>query len=138
MQIIRAKLLREEWWPIVNENGKIIGSIQHLTSLNDEKKYMHPIVRVMLIDKGLVFLQKRAANNLVFGGLWDTAVSNHLIVGETLEQCIERTANERYGLEKFRYMHLSNYVHETTNEHHYAFLFCKLSTCRGETQCCLR
>lgn len=129
VQLIRAKLLREEWWPIVNENGKIIGSIQHLTSLNDEKKYMHPIVRVMLIDKGLVFLQKRATDNLVFGGLWDTAVSNHLVVDETIEQCIERTARERYGLENFKYMHLSNYVQEAKNEHHYAFLFvsCQLA-----------
>jgi hypothetical protein len=37
VQFIRVKLNKEEWWPIVSKQGKIIGSIQHLTSLNDKK-----------------------------------------------------------------------------------------------------
>lgn len=128
--VIRSNLSREEWWPIVNEHGKIIGRIQHSVSLLDEKKYTHPIVRVLIIDKGLIFLQKRATSNVVFGGLWDTAISNHLTVGETIEQCVERTARERYSLNNFRYMHLSNYTIENKYEQHYAFLFvsCQLAT----------
>lgn len=123
VQIIRAKLIREEWWPIVTEQGKIIGSVQHLTSLNDDNKYMHPIVRVFLIDKGMVLLQKRSAENLFYPGLWDTAISNHVKMGETIEQCIERTAEERYSLNNFKYMYLANYTLELAKEQHYAFLF---------------
>ncbi len=129
VQIIRAKLVQEEWWPIVNEKGNIIGSIQHLTSLNDEKKYLHPVVRVFLIDKNMIFLQKRLSTDLIYPDLWDTAVSNHIRMGETVEQCIERTAKEHYALTNFKYMHLSNYTFESKNEKHYAFLFvsCQLS-----------
>lgn len=123
VEMIRGKLIREEWWPIVSEQGKIIGSIQYFTSLSDEKKYLHPIVRVHLIDKSMIFLQKRAADDLIFPGLWDTAISNHVRMGETIEQCIERTADEHYALKDFKYMYLSNYMHETKNEQHYAFLF---------------
>ncbi len=123
VQIIRTKLLGEEWWPIVNKNGKIIGSIQHLTSLNDENKYMHPIIRVMLIDKGRVLLQKRTANSHIFPGLWDTSISNHVKMTETIEKCVERTAFERYSLQNFKYVFLSNYILETANEYHYAILF---------------
>lgn len=123
VQIIRAKLIREEWWPIVTDQGKIIGSVQHLTSLNDDNKYMHPIARVFIIDKGMILLQKRSAEGLFYPGLWDTAISNHVKMGETIEQCIERTAKERYSLSGFKYMYLSNYTLELEKEQHYAFLF---------------
>jgi hypothetical protein len=123
VQIIRANLVREEWWPIVSDHGKIIGSIQHLTSLHDEKKYLHPIVRVHFIDKGMIFLQKRLDDDLICAGLWDTAISNHVRMGETIEQCVDRTALERYDLKEFKYMYLSNYRSETDHEHHYGFLF---------------
>jgi isopentenyldiphosphate isomerase len=123
VQIIRTKLTREEWWPIVTDQGKIIGSIQHLTSLNDENKYMHPIVRVFMIDKGMVLLQKRSSESLFYPGLWDTAISNHVKMGETIEQCIDRTAEERYSMNNFKYMYLANYTLELEKENHYAFLF---------------
>ncbi len=123
VQLIRTNLIKEEWWPVVSDQGKIIGSIQHLTSLNDENKYLHPIIRVILIDKGMIFLQKRLEEDKIFPGMWDTAFSNHVRVGENIEQCIETTAKERYALEGFKYMYLSNYIAETENEKHYAFLF---------------
>ena len=82
--LIRIRLLREEWWPIVNEQGKMIGSIHHTTSIQDDKKYIHPIIRVMLIDGNRIFLQKRSKNDLLFPGMWDTAVSNHIRMSEKI------------------------------------------------------
>jgi len=123
VQIIRTKLVKEEWWPIVSEQGKIIGSIQYLTSLFDDKKYLHPIVRVLLIDKSMIFLQKRHSDDLLFPCMWDSAISHHVRMGETIEKCIERTANEQYALNNFKYIYLTNYTHETKKEKHYAFLF---------------
>ena len=126
--LIRVKLFREEWWPILNEKGKMIGSIHNKTSLSDPIKYIHPIIRVMLIEDNRIFLQKRCQQDLVYPGYWDTALSNHVKVNETVEQCISRTANERYGIKDLKPIFLSNYMHETDFEYHYAFLFvaCKL------------
>jgi isopentenyldiphosphate isomerase len=123
VQIVRAKLLKEEWWPIVNEQGRIIGSVQHSTSLNDNNKYTHPIVRVLIIDRGMILLQKRAQDSLIYPGLWDTAITNHVRMGESIEQCVDRTASQRYKLPNFRYMYLSNYTLEVEKEIHYAFTF---------------
>jgi len=122
VQIIRAKLLREEWWPIVNNQGKIIGSIQHITSLNDEKKYLHPVIRVLVVDKGMVLLQRRSDDSLIFSGLWDTAISNHVKMGETIEHCVDR-ASEACLLGGMKCMYLANYTIELDKENHYAFLF---------------
>jgi len=123
VQIIRTQLVREEWWPIVTEQGKIIGSIEHTTSLCDKKKYIHPLVRLFMIEKSMVFLQKNNADDLLFPGVWDTIISNHVRMGESIDQCVERTALEKYGLNNLKYIYLSNYLHERTNEKHYAFLF---------------
>lgn len=123
VQIVRSKLEHEEWWPIINYEGKVVGSIEHKTSLADERNYIHPVVRVMIIDKGRVLLQKRANNNVVNPGLWDTAISNHVKVGESIELCIERTANERYSLQHFKYLHISNYNLNVINEIQHSFLF---------------
>lgn len=123
VQIIRSKLIKEEWWPIVSNQGKIVGSIQHLTSLHDEKKYMHPVVRVLLIDKSMVLLKKRPSNDPESPGLWDSSISNHVKMGETIEKCVDRSAEEKYALNNFRFMYLSNYMVEGKNEKQYAFLF---------------
>jgi len=121
--IIRSKLLREEWWPIVNPQGKIIGSIQHLTSLKDENKYMHPVVRILFIDKGMVLLKKNLANDSESPDLWDTTISKHVKMGETIEICVEKTTAENFLLDNFKYMYLSNYTIDARNERQYAFLF---------------
>jgi len=123
VHIVRTKLMAEEWWPIVNDQGKIIGNIEHKTSLKDDKKYMHPIIRVLLIDKGLVLLQKRSAESVSFPGMWDTAISNHVKMGETIEHCVERTALERYSIPNLKYMYLANYMGEVEQESYYSFLF---------------
>ena len=123
VQYIRAKLLKEEWWPIVSTQGKIIGSIQHLTSLKDEKNYMHPVVHVLLIDKGMILLKKREFNDPESPDLWDSSISNHVKMGETIEKCVERSADEKYGINNFRFMYLSNYSVIGKNEKQYAFLF---------------
>ena len=123
VQIIRFKLLKEEWWPIVSDQGKIIGSIEHLTSLHDEKKYTHPVVRVHLIDKSMILLKKRPHNDPESPDSWDSSISNHVKMGETIEKCVERSAEEKYALNNFRFMYLSNYSKEGKNEKQYAFLF---------------
>jgi isopentenyldiphosphate isomerase len=123
VQLIRAKLVQEEWWPIVSEQGKIIGNIQHLTSLLDEQKYLHPIARVLEIDKSMVLLKKRPSDDLIFPNLWDTVISSHVRMGENIDKCIERAVYEQYNIKEFKYLFLSNYVNEIKNESHYAFLF---------------
>jgi len=129
VQIIRARLMKEEWLPIVNSQGKIIGSVQHQASLGEKRKFMHPIIRVHIIQDGMILLRKRPADDLSYPLHWDTAISNHIRMGETVEDCIKRTAQELYGLTELKSFFLSNYITHTDFEQHYAFLFiaCKMN-----------
>lgn len=121
--VIRIRLLREEWWPIVNEQGKMIGSIHHQASLADEKKYTHPVVRLMLIDNNRIFLKKRKSDDLLFPGMWDTTLCSHVKVTEKVEGCIERVAAEQLNIQNLKPLFLSNYTIETDSESQYVFLF---------------
>lgn len=123
VQIIRSKLLREDWLPIVNEHGKIIGSIQSQISLNDEKKYLHPVVRILFIDKSMVLLEKKTEEVAGDNDLWDSTISNHVQVNQTIEQCVEKTVENKYAINGFKYMYLSKYIIESKKEKQYAFLF---------------
>jgi hypothetical protein len=120
---IRQKLSEEEWWPVVSEQGRVIGSIQHITSLNDQQKFLHPVVRVILIDKGKVFLEKRMLRFTTDNGLWDTPIWGHLKFTETIEQGVKRIFLDNRHLELPKYFHLSTHQIETINEKQYVFLF---------------
>src|ERR1035437_8464906 len=50
-------------------------------------------------------------------------MTNHVKMGETIELCVERAAEEKYALNNFRFMYLSNYTIESKKEKQYAFLF---------------
>lgn len=128
--IVRIRLIKEEWWPVVNDQGKKIGSIHSLTSLREENKYMHPIIRVFLIDKNKIFLQKRTEQDIFAPGFWDTAISNHVRLNEKVEQCIVRTAFERFGVKGIKPIFLTHYTYVTQVEFVYAYVFvsCGLQT----------
>ena len=121
VQLIRSKLIREEWLPIVNNQGKVIGSIQHTISLNDEKKYQHPVVRILFVDKGMILLNKQTEGNKT--DRWDSTISAHVVMEESIEQCVTRTVKKKLDIDDFKYMFLSNYTVDCQNEIQYSFLF---------------
>jgi isopentenyldiphosphate isomerase len=123
VQLIRSKLIREEWLPIVNNQGKIIGSIQHNISLNDEKKYQHPVVRILFVDRGMILLNKKMDENAKSSDLWDSTISAHVVMEESIEQCVARTVKKKLDIDDFKYMFLSNYTVDYQTEIQYSFLF---------------
>ncbi len=124
VRFIRSKLIREKWLPIVNNSGRIIGSIQHNISTTDEKKYQHPVIRILIIDKGMILLTKRKSyeNNKLYE-FWDSTLFNHIVMGESIENCVNRTAESELKIEQFKYMYLSTYPLDFKNEIQYTFLF---------------
>lgn len=91
---IRKRLFKEEWWPIVNKDGKVIGSIEKAASIAAEQKYMHPVVRIAIIAGNKLLLRKRGKKDEFFSDVWDVTLSEHMRYGETIEVCAERTLNE--------------------------------------------
>jgi len=121
--IIKINLRKEEWFPIVDEKGSVFGKVEKRESLFSKEKYLHSIIRVHIIFNNTIYLQKTSSNDLIFPDKWDTAISNHVLFGETLDQCIARTAKQHYGLENTKPIYLNRYTLETENEKQLAFVY---------------
>ncbi len=113
----------EEWLPIVNEKGVIIGKAPRSVCHRGEK-LLHPVIHLHVLNaQKHVYLQKRPMNKLVQPGKWDTAVGGHISVGESLETALKREAWEEIGLKEFSARLVKTYKWETEIEAELVYSF---------------
>ncbi len=114
---------KEEWLPLVDEDGKVIGKAPRLLCHKD-KNLLHPVVHVHFFnEKGDIFLQKRPKNKLTQPGKWDTAVGGHISDGETLEEGLEKEVREEIGITRAEYQFIKKYIWESDVERELVYLF---------------
>ena len=113
----------EEWLPVVEESGKIIGKAPRSLCHKGEK-ILHPVVHLHVLNpNGHIFLQKRPMQKLVQPGKWDTAVGGHISFGEDLETALRREAFEEIGLVNFSAKPLGSYRWDTDVESELVYYF---------------
>ncbi len=98
---MHTSLKNEEWVPLVEADGKVIGQAPR-SQVHNGSKLLHPVVHLHVLGRNKsILLQKRPANKLIQPGKWDTAVGGHISAGETLEQALRKEALEEIGLKDF-------------------------------------
>lgn len=113
----------EEWLPIVDDEGRVIGKAPRSLCHRGEK-LLHPVVHLHVLNaQKHIYLQKRPLDKLVQPGKWDTAVGGHISAGETLETALKREAWEEIGLEKFSARLVKTYRWETDLEAELVYSF---------------
>jgi isopentenyldiphosphate isomerase/intracellular septation protein A len=113
----------EEWLPVVDEEGKIIGKAPR-SLCHKGDKILHPVVHLHVLNpNGHIYLQKRPMHKLVQPGMWDTAVGGHISFGEDLETALKREAFEEIGLENFSVRPLGRYRWDSTIESELVYYF---------------
>lgn len=128
-KLAQRKLMNEEWLPLVNEKGEIIGKAPRSVCHTD-KSLLHPVVHLHVINsKGEIYLQKRPMHKIQ-PGKWDTAVGGHISFGEDVETGLKREALEEIGISGFNAKLLANYVWESDIERE--LVFCFVSNYSGE------
>jgi isopentenyldiphosphate isomerase len=122
-KIAQRNMSKEEWLPLVNEKGNVIGKAPRSVCHSD-KKYLHPVVHLHVINKkGDIYLQKRPMNKKIQPGKWDTAVGGHIAFGESLEDGLKREAFEEINLKDFKAQLLGSYIWESDVEREFVFCF---------------
>ncbi|RMG64502.1 MAG: NUDIX domain-containing protein [Calditrichaeota bacterium] len=112
----RRKLKGEEWFPIVDPQGKVTGMAPR-SQVHGNPALIHPVVHLHIFNRqGELYLQKRAENKDLYPGKWDTAVGGHVRAGETIEQALRREAEEELGITLQRFRPLFRYIHRNERE----------------------
>ncbi len=119
----KRKLKNQEWLPIVDADGKVIGKAAR-SECHKNSDLLHPVVHLHVFNnKGELFLQKRPMHKLIQPGKWDTAVGGHVSLNETIETGLIREAKEEIGIDGFTPRLFSKYVLKSDVESELVFSF---------------
>ena len=115
-----------EIFPIVDENGKTIGSATR-GECHNGSKLLHPVVHLHLLDsEGRLYLQQRPLWKEIQPGKWDTAVGGHVDYGEEIEVSLQREAREEIDIEEFTPQFLTKYLFESEREKELVHVYCTI------------
>ena len=106
----------KEMFPLVLENGNIIGSISR-NEAHDGTKRLHPVVHLHVFNNsGELYLQKRPSWKDIQPNKWDTACGGHIDLGENVEEALKREVKEELGITDYIPERIGQYVFESDCE----------------------
>ena len=83
--MVRGRLKKEMWLPVLNDKGSVIGCIAYSVSRLLPKKYYHPIVRIALVHKGMLYLAKRNEYAYVSASMIDYPFYRYVLFRQSIE-----------------------------------------------------
>ncbi len=125
--IVRNRLMNEDWLPVVDEEGKVTGSVQYQPGTESESRLMHPVVRLYFIENGKIFLQQRNPNDSSEPLHWDASLSRQVRMSESIIMALKKFTRKLYQIEPLKYLFLTNYIYhgKFSNQYIYLFVLCK-------------
>ena len=113
----------KELFPIVDEEGRVIGSIKR-SQAHDGTKVLHPVVHLHVFNsKGDLYLQHRPSWKDIQPDKWDTATGGHVDYLENVGDALQREVGEELGISDFVPVFLGMYVFEGKRERELVYVY---------------
>lgn len=107
----------DEFFPIVNEAGEVLGKTTRKQCHNGKDFILHPVVHLHIFNsKGDLLLQKRSMNKDIQPGKWDTSVGGHVDFGEDISTALHREVLEELGIQDFEPEFITSYAFKSKVE----------------------
>ena len=122
--MVQGRLKKEMWLPVLNDQGSVIGCIAYSVSRMLPKKYFHPIIRIAIVHKGMLYLVKRGEHCCVSASTLDYPVCKYVLFRQSIEQTVRNAlAPLVRDVESMNPRLLLRYVFENNKVKHQVSLF---------------
>lgn len=113
------KTEKKEIFPVVDSEGRVIGSATRGECHDGHSMLLHPVVHLHVVskDRGSILLQRRSMSKDIQPGRWDTAVGGHVDYGESVAHALMREAREELGIDASEAIPLCRYEWQSAREH---------------------
>ncbi|MDR0505238.1 MAG: hypothetical protein LBH32_00235 [Dysgonamonadaceae bacterium] len=121
--LIREKYIAEKWLPVVDETGMVHGKVAQSISQSSGNKYLHPVIRIALIRKGMLYLKERpvfASNSI---RELDYPFETYLKYKETLDEGVTRIFEENGGSSDLPLQYIFRYVFKNIKTNRLIYLY---------------
>lgn len=115
--------MQEEIFPLVDEDGHVIGQATR-SECHSGSKILHPVIHLHIFNsRGELYLQKRSATKDIQPDRWDSSVGGHIDLGESAEVAVLREAREELGINEILPHYITKYIIETDVERELTYCF---------------
>lgn len=122
-RILNKRLKKEEWLPVVNELGGVTGKVAKSVTEDMKNKYMHPVVRVVLIHKNMFYLKPRNESHLLNPDMLDYPFEKYMKYKHHLEEAVKNSIRKECGDDAIPIRFLLKYVFENDVTKRLIFLY---------------
>lgn len=112
-----------EMLPLVDEEGRVVGSASR-GECHNGSKLLHPVVHLHLFNSsGSLYLQRRPLWKTIQPGKWDTAVGGHVNYGEDVGEALCREVREELCITDIMPEFMLQYCFESECERELIYVF---------------
>ncbi|WP_080905479.1 hypothetical protein [Parabacteroides sp. Marseille-P3160] len=127
LYMMKRQLHQETWIPVLDDRGKVIGRVAKSVSLRRKNQiYRHPVVRVALLYRNMLYLVKRDESELVSPGVLDFPFHQYVQFHQTIDQAVAETigADRLKEISKPRFLIRYSFRNEKVNQQISLYVIC--------------